>query len=133
MKDIVILEYFKNAILNGHKCAIMLQDHIDDNTLVTFCSIEHNKEVPFATAIFRSRMFMRLNSKNETIVIAKPSLGGAKWEVCDEHRTKKIINNEGFLHTDDFWHNILEKGIFEVNQYYFDTLKIITQPLQIVD
>lgn len=123
--EVVVHAAFKNAILSGHKVAIMLQHNFKKDGIMKFSCADGLKEIPFATAIARDCAYLQLNSKRESIM-RQVALDAKKyWVVCSKDQVKKIIFNEGFAHTDDFWRNIEARGVFEVNQFYFDSLKII--------
>lgn len=123
MQEIVVHERFKDLILMGVKTAVMLQKDFVENGPLKFICREGNKELPFCTAIARHCAFLKLIPNTETIKVFAIGEKQDYWHTCDSDMVKKIILNEGFLHKDDFWQAMQVRGIFQVNQFYFDTVQ----------
>ena len=102
----------------------MAQDHLPLGTDVILYVIDGNNELPYANAKIVNSADIKLNPATCTMQARWANM--QLWKQCSAEQVKKIITNEGFLHTDDFWHSMWTNKVFEVKQFYFD----ITRQLQ---
>jgi len=119
--EITINTAFVEGLINGTKKTIMCQANIVPGSKIKISSISprSNKIVTIGYADAPIIVGLKIIPRHERILLKQ----GILWQELKKEIVKKVIANEGFTHSDDFW-KLQEKETFECVQIYFENLII---------
>lgn len=116
---VVINPGFRMALYAKTKIACMVQDSFMPGQKLIIETVENESTIKIAEAEIFAVVGLRIEPKKERIFKRE----GGKWQPLTKDSIKQVLKNEGFKHSDDFFK--IHKTPFEVNQLYFENLKLI--------
>lgn len=119
MRDIVVANYLRDAIMNGSKTHIMVPFTAERGAIIqpgrrlrleTFLNDKSDATYPFATAVAGGVMLLRIDPRDESMYQFAGRRFSHKWEKLPPHLVLDIIRAEGAAHKDNFWQRLYMKG-----------------------